>query len=51
LSGAGTVLWHSIFWRGWPGDTERGDLPLRLRGVNVGFLEGGASVGIAGAID
>src|SRR5205823_6505306 len=34
LSGAGTVLWHQIFWRGWPGDNERGDLPLRLRGID-----------------
>jgi hypothetical protein len=36
LSGAGTVLWHHIFWRTWPGDTDRGDLPLRLRSVDVG---------------
>lgn len=41
LAGTGTVLWHRIFWRGWPGDTSRADLPLRLRGVGAAPVTGG----------
>jgi hypothetical protein len=44
LSGAGAVLWNQIFWRGWPGDTARGDLPLRLRGLGIGLTPTGAGL-------
>lgn len=44
-SGAAVVLWHALFWRGWPGDSARGALPLRL----VAAPLGGPSLAIAGA--
>lgn len=50
LSGAGVVLWHRIFWRGWPGDTSRGDLPLRLRGLDLRFANDVAIVTATGEL-
>lgn len=50
LSGAGAVLWHRIFWRGWPGDTSRGDLPLRLRGLDLRFANDVAIVTATGEL-
>jgi hypothetical protein len=54
LAGAGTALWHHIFWRGWPGETERGDLPLRLKNLDLGpslRLEGFAGVSLRGEFE
>ncbi len=44
LNGGGTVLWHEIFWRGWPG-SDRGALPLRIHGVRVEPTDGGTMIG------
>jgi hypothetical protein len=46
LNGGGTVLWHEIFWRGWPG-SDRGNLPLRIHGVRVDPAPGGTIVSAA----
>lgn len=46
LNGGGTVLWHEIFWRGWPG-SDRGALPLRIHGVRLEPTDGGTMIGAA----
>jgi hypothetical protein len=43
VNGMGVVVYHRIFWRGWPSD-ERGGLPLRLQGLHLSPLEGGGAV-------
>lgn len=43
INGAGTFMWHRWFWAGWPG-AKTGDLPLRLQGVGISGLPGGAAV-------
>jgi hypothetical protein len=42
INGAGMVLWHRMFWPGWPGGA-RGALPLQLQGVGVSAFPGGAA--------
>ncbi len=49
-AGAGVVLWNRIFWRGWPGDTSRGDLPLRLRGIDLRFANDVAIATLSGEL-
>ncbi|MCB9646737.1 MAG: hypothetical protein H6730_09120 [Deltaproteobacteria bacterium] len=49
INGAGMYLWHRLFWPGWPGGA-RGALPLRLQGVTVTPLPGGAGVGASLAL-
>ncbi len=41
INGAGTVLWHRLFWGQWPGAKSRGR--LRLQGVSLMGTRGGAS--------
>lgn len=48
LNGAGTVLWHQLFWKGWP-DAPRGNLPLQIRGVRIDPAPRGGTVVSAAA--
>lgn len=45
-AGAATVFWHQIFWKGWPVDPERGELPLRLRAIGFQSIDRGGGGGL-----